>query len=138
MTGQVRQFDQLNLGERATLTRCYAEVDISEWGRLAATHEPAFGVPEPLIAAMFSNLLGEELPGHGTNYLKQSMVFHGQAQPDETLTAEATVVRLRPEKALVNLETVCRSDDGRLICEGEALVLFNPQAAVNSPPSSSR
>jgi acyl-CoA thioesterase FadM len=73
---------------------------------------------------LFSYLLGEELPGHGTNYLKQTMQFEDQARIDELLTARVIVNRLRPEKALVNLETICTGEGGRLICRGEALVLF--------------
>lgn len=36
-------------------------------------------VPEPLIAGLFSTLLGVRLPGPGTNYLKQELGFHGPA-----------------------------------------------------------
>jgi hypothetical protein len=32
-------------------------------------------------------------------------------------------VRLRPDKRLVNLRTTARTEDGRLIADGEALVL---------------
>jgi hypothetical protein len=32
------------------------------------------------------------------------------------------VVRLRPEKQLVNLSTVCTGSAGQVVCQGEALV----------------
>lgn len=81
-------------------------------------------VPEPLIAGLFSCLLGEQLPGHGTNYLKQHMHFESNARIDETLTATVSVSRLRGDKSLVYLDTRCTGEDGRLICGGDALVLF--------------
>lgn len=41
---------------------------------------------------------------------------------DDCLSASVEIVRIRPEKHLVNLRTVCRTVD-RMVCEGEALVL---------------
>ncbi|WP_235974714.1 hotdog family protein [Stappia albiluteola] len=79
-------------------------------------------MPEPLIGGLFSYLLGVELPGFGTNYLKQEMRFLAPAAYDEPLTARVTITRLRPEKHLVDLETICEAADGRRICEGRALV----------------
>ena len=40
------------------------------------------------------------------------------------LTATLAVVRVRPEKGLVNLSTTCTAVDGRVVWEGEALVLM--------------
>jgi 3-hydroxybutyryl-CoA dehydratase len=85
-------------------------------------------VPEPLIGALFSYLLGVQLPGFGTNYLKQEMRFLAPAAPGSALTARVEVTRLRPEKHLVDLATTCRDGDGRLICEGRALVLVRDVA----------
>ncbi|MGP9822712.1 phosphate acetyltransferase [Salinarimonas sp. NSM] len=120
------RFSELREGQRASLDRVFSSEDVADWCdlvTLGATH-PWAGVPEPLIAGLFSCLLGEELPGHGTNYLKQSMAFIATADAGEPLTATVTVSRLRPDKALVNLSTRCTGRDGRLICEGEALVKF--------------
>lgn len=125
MSHAEREFDKLGVGDQASLSRRYGEGDIRLWNALADAGTFTATVPEPLIAALFSNLLGEHLPGNGTNYLKQRMVFHDHARADEVLTAAVTVIRLRPEKALVNLKTVCHGRGGRLICEGEALVLFD-------------
>lgn len=80
-------------------------------------------IPEPLIGGLFSYLLGTELPGFGTNYLKQQMTFTGKGCYNETLTAKVIITRLRPEKHLVNLETTCTNSRGETICHGEALVL---------------
>lgn len=118
------RFSKLTVGDRAETTRRYNAEDLREWCRLSENEEDWSTLPEPLIAALFSCLLGEKLPGHGTNYLKQSMRFHDLGRPDEALTASVEVTRLRPEKALVNLDTRCVGEDGRLICDGQALVLF--------------
>lgn len=83
-------------------------------------------MPEPLIAALFSRLLGVELPGFGTCYLKQELEFLHPAALDRPLTASVEIIRLRPKKGLVDLETLCRDDADRLICRGRALVLTRP------------
>jgi acyl dehydratase len=79
-------------------------------------------VPEPLIAALFSYLLGVVLPGPGTNYLKQELAFLAPARPGDELTARVQITRLRPDKHLVDLWATCTARDGTLICEGRALV----------------
>ncbi|WP_417547738.1 hypothetical protein [Marinobacter segnicrescens] len=118
------RFDALKEGQSAKLNRTFTAEDVREWCELCQLDQDWPGVPEPLIAGLFSCLLGEDLPGHGTNYLKQAMTFHTAADTGEALQASVTVSRLRRDKALVNLTTVCTGRDGRLICDGEALVLF--------------
>lgn len=118
----------LHDGDTATLTRRFTLSDRDRYRALVADHaddtdEAGHRVPGPLIAGLFSYLLGTELPGRGTNYLKQRLSYPEPAYYDEPLTATVKVVRLRPDKALVNLETRCTTDDGRVVCEGEALVL---------------
>jgi acyl dehydratase len=72
---------------------------------------------------LFSYLLGTRLPGRGTNYLKQRLTFPAPAYPGEEITAAVEVIRLRPEKELVNVRTTCTNRVQETVCEGEALVL---------------
>ncbi len=112
------------LGQFAEVTRTYSSADLADFEAQAGLDgaNEISTVPGPLIGALFSYLLGVKLPGRGTNYLKQEMRFLEPANPGEALTARVTVSRLRPEKHLVDLETVCTSDSGKTICEGRALV----------------
>lgn len=118
------RYDTLREQDRASVSRSFSADDIRQWSTLAGLQQSWEGVPEPLIAGLFSYLLGEELPGHGTNYLKQHMHFEGVARAGETLTATVTITRLRADKALVYLDTRCVGEDRRVICSGDALVLF--------------
>lgn len=124
MSADLPRFNRLAVGDSACVERRFSPGDIDQWCDLAAVEPPWAGVPEPLIAGLFSCLLGEQLPGHGTNYLKQDLAFVAEARAGESLRARVTITRLRPDKALVNLATTCTGDQDRLICEGEALVLF--------------
>jgi len=112
----------MKVGDHAEVTRAYSAADMAEFTALAGGALPGH-VPEPLIGALFSYLLGVKLPGFGTNYLKQSLQFHGQAPLDTPLTARVEITRLRPEKHLVDLATTVRLPDGTPVCEGRALVL---------------
>ncbi len=114
----------MKIGDKRTVSRCYSTTDIVRYQGLSGA-EAVDGdiVPEPLIGALFSYLLGVELPGFGTNYLKQDLHFLAPAPLGEELTASVEVTRLRPDKHLVDLETVCRTEDGTEICRGRAMVL---------------
>jgi len=118
------RFSVLRVGDTADVRRSFSRADIAAWAELAQMPELPEHIPEPLIAALYSYLLGERLPGHGTNYLKQSLRFHALAEMDEPLRAEVRVTQLRADKALVNLDTHCHGADGHLLCSGQALVLF--------------
>lgn len=113
----------LEIGAKKEITRTYTDEDMRDFAVLAG--DPAnvpTSVPGPLVGGLFSYLLGVELPGRGTNYLKQSLEFLAPAPVGEALTASVTVSRLRPEKHLVDLDTVCKAPDGTRICQGRALV----------------
>ena len=88
----------LYIGQRAELTRTFDTAAIKRWCALAAMPQTPSNVPEPLIAGLFSCLLGEQLPGHGTNYLKQHMDFWRAAPIGARLMASVTVTAIRAEK----------------------------------------
>jgi 3-hydroxybutyryl-CoA dehydratase len=112
----------LAVGQIAETTRRYSSADIDDYVALGGHRPPGDTVPEPLVNALFSYLLGVRLPGQGTNYLKQESNFFETAQVGDLLRARVEITRLRPEKRLVDLSTTCVIDDGRRICEGRALV----------------
>jgi acyl dehydratase len=110
----------LNIGQTASITRSYTMADLAAYAALSGASSET--VPEPLIAALFSYLLGVELPGSGTNYLKQELAFKVPAPLDTELEARVEITRLRPEKHLVDLWASCTAPDGVVICEGRSLV----------------
>lgn len=116
------------VGDSAEISRVYALADVRALGTLTGA-AAGTTVPEPLIAALFSYLLGVRLPGFGTNYLKQDLRFVHPAPLGIPLTARVTVTRLRPDKHLVDLATTCTLPDGTLICDGRALVLAKDVAS---------
>ena len=123
----------LALGQTAGVERVFTLADIAEYVALSGDPNPVYQavrppVPGPLLGGLFSYLLGVKLPGPGTNYLKHRLVYPQPAYVDQALTASVQIVRLRPDKSLVNLRTVCRNAAGETVCEGEALVLVRDVA----------
>ncbi|MEN0653815.1 MULTISPECIES: phosphate acetyltransferase [Hyphobacterium] len=113
----------MRLGQSAEITRIFTAAEVADLAALAGTSPAADSVPEPLIHALFSCLLGVELPGQGTNYLKQETAYLAPAPLGQPLTARVEITRLRPDKHLVDLKTTCILSDGTIIAEGRALVL---------------
>ncbi len=122
-----RTFD---LGETATTRRTFTPADLDAFAALAGVDPTAVGqtVPGPLLGGMISYLLGTQLPGRGTNYLKQELEFLAPAFVGEEITAQVQIVRLRPEKQLVNLQATCTNAAGAVICRGQSLVLVKDVA----------
>jgi 3-hydroxybutyryl-CoA dehydratase len=120
----------MQVGNRASITRRFSRDDLQAFQTMTGGNSASLRqVPEPLIGALFSYLLGVELPGFGTNYLKQEMHFEAIAPVDEPLTATVEITRLRPEKHLADLATVCVDGAGKTICRGRALVLVRDVGA---------
>lgn len=130
-------FYGLQPGMTASDERVFSIADLDEYGDLVGDRNPIFRddgaarargfngriVPGPLLAGMFSELLGTRLPGRGTGWMKQALRYPAPAYPGEKLSATVAITRLRADKELVTLSTRVLAADGRVLCDGEALVL---------------
>jgi acyl dehydratase len=133
----------LEVGQRAETRRTFTARDLDEYADLTGDNNPILVdarfarqsglagriIPGGLLGGLFSYLLGTALPGRGTNYLKQRLEFPKPAHPDQQLTTSVEIIRIRPEKQLVNLRTLCINPAGELVCHGEALVLVSDVGA---------
>ncbi len=75
-----------------------------------------------LTAGLISAVIGEQLPGHGTVYLRQSLKFLAPVRPGDMVTAEVEVLEIDYSKRRVTLGTQCLVD-GKPVLKGEAMVL---------------
>ncbi len=114
-------------GMDASARRTITASDVAAYRELVGNPNPRYGpdgaIPPPLLGGLVSHLLGVELPGSGTNWLRQRYTFHATAPVGSTVETRVEVTRVRPEKALVNLATTC-TVDGRTVVTGDALVLI--------------
>lgn len=75
-----------------------------------------------LTAGLVSAVIGEQLPGHGTVYLGQSLKFMAPVRPGDTVLAEVTVREIDHARRRVTLDCRCAVGDTTVL-KGEALVL---------------
>ena len=75
-----------------------------------------------LTAGFISTILGTQLPGPGTIYMKQSLSFLAPVRFGDTITARAEVVEIIAEKNRIRLKTTCTNQDGTVVLDGEAVV----------------
>ncbi|AMY68202.1 MaoC family dehydratase [Frigidibacter albus] len=75
-----------------------------------------------LTAGLISAVIGEQLPGHGTVYLGQTLKFMAPVRPGDMVYAEVKVIAIDHAKRRVTLETHCAVGD-TVVLKGEAVVL---------------
>lgn len=75
-----------------------------------------------LTGALISAVVGEQLPGHGTVYLKKSMTFLAPVRPGDTVRAEVEVAEIDHKTRRVVLKTRCIVGE-TVVLKGDALVL---------------
>ena len=129
---------RFKVGDAATRTKTITDDDIRAFAELSGDRNPVhlddeyaaqtrFGrrIAHGMIAAsLVSAALANELPGPGSVYLSQTLRFNAPVFPGDTVTARVEVTRVREDKPVVTLETVCTNERGERLIEGEAVVLL--------------
>jgi 3-hydroxybutyryl-CoA dehydratase len=127
----------LQVGDTAFVTKTITDDDIRTFADLTGDHNPVhlddefakttrFGrriAHGMLSAGLISAVLANKLPGTGTVYLSQSLSFVAPVFPGDTVTARVTVTKVREDKPIVTLETVCTNQRDEPVIRGEAVVL---------------
>jgi 3-hydroxybutyryl-CoA dehydratase len=128
------------VGQTATASMEITDACIREFAKLSGDSNPihlddsyaaktrfkkriAHGV---FTAGLISKVAGTQLPGPGSIYLSQTMKFKAPAYIGDTVTAEIKVLNVRKDKPLVSLSTIVRNQNGDVLLEGEALVIYEP------------
>jgi 3-hydroxybutyryl-CoA dehydratase len=126
----------IQVSDSASLTKTFTEDDVLTFADISGDRNPlhidadfaattqferqlVHGV---LVAGMISAVLGMQLPGPGCIYLKQELNFRAPAHFGDTITATVTVTKVRKDKPIITLETVCTNQDGITVIDGEAVM----------------
>ena len=75
-----------------------------------------------LTASLISAVIAEQLPGHGTVYLSQTLKFIRPVLPDKLVTTSVRVTHIEYSNRRVTLDCECKVDE-KVVLAGEALVL---------------
>jgi acyl dehydratase len=130
----------VKIGDSASLVKTFSDQDVRTFAEISGDNNPIhlddeyaattrFGnriVHGILTSGLISALLGMQLPGPGSIYLKQTINFRAPVFIDDTITAKVKVIKVRDKKPIVTLETICKNQDGIVVIDGEA-VLFAPK-----------
>lgn len=128
----------MKVGDKAFLSKAFTEEDVFNFSEISTDTNPihldemcaastVFGKPivhGMLVASMFSALIGVELPGKGSIYLGQSLRFKAPIFIGDQVTASVEIVRIRDDKPIVTLRTICTDNEGQVLIEGEAVVKY--------------
>ncbi len=128
------------VGDSRTLIRTITEADVRLFAEVSGDHNPIhldqtyaaqtrFGkriVHGALLAAFISNIIGNQIPGHGSIYLSSSLKFRAPTFIDDTVSTTATITAIRSDKPIYTLECICTNQHKEVLCQGEAVVLYEP------------
>lgn len=131
-----RTFDELALGDSASMTRKLTADDIALFAAVSGDVNPAHLDPEYAATDMFhriiahgmwgggliSAVLGTQLPGPGTIYLGQSLRFTRPVGVGDVITATVTVTDKQDAHQLVTLACTCVNQAGETVISGDAQV----------------
>jgi acyl dehydratase len=126
----------LRIGDKAILSKAFTEEEVFRFAELSTDKNPLhldkdfgrasiFGqriVHGMLVASLFSGLIGMQLPGEGSIYLGQTLAFKAPVAIGEQVTATVEIIRIREDKPIVTLRTLCVDSGGKILIEGEAVV----------------
>ncbi len=141
-----RTFDELKVGDSASLTRTLAPRDLELFAIVSGDVNPAHldadyakhDMFHGIIAhgmwggALISALLGTELPGPGTIYLDQTFRFRRPVRIGDTVTANVTVSSMFPATHRVILRCSVVNQHGDTVIAGLPKVI-GPTEKVSRP-----
>lgn len=141
-------FDELFVGQSASLTRTLLEDDILAFAALSGDVNPAHLDADFAKKTLFgsvvghgmwsgiliSSLLGTRLPGPGTVYLNQNLNFKKPVHPGETITVCVMVKEKRSPHAIVVFDCECRNSQGEVVVFGTATVMAPREKVERQAP----
>ena len=136
-TLESRPFDAIRVGDTASLTRTLTRTDVKTFAVLSGDLNPThvdddyaskYGdgrlvAHSMLSGAMISSVLGNELPGPGTQYVSQELRFLKALHAEDTITATVIVREKHPKTGTVLFDCRCTNAAGEVFAEGVAEVV---------------
>lgn len=130
------KYQDLKVGMKAEKTRVITSEDVLTFAKLTGDFNPIHVDEEfaknsmfhqriahgMLTASLFTQLLGEELPGFGAIYLGQNSKFTAPVFLNEEITAAVEITSLRDDKQIVEMKTTVVKKDGTVCVAGTAVL----------------
>jgi 3-hydroxybutyryl-CoA dehydratase len=131
-----KTIDHLQVGDYAQFSKTITDADIVLFAGVTGDLNPAHINEEYaketffktriahgiLLAGFISSVIGMQLPGPGTIYIRQELNFLAPARIGDTITARVEVAEMNKEKNRVTLKTFCKNQNNEVVLDGQALV----------------
>lgn len=131
-------FDIFQIGFKDSFTKIIDEDAVKKFSELTGDVNPihmnedyakttrykrriAHGV---ISAGIISALIGNKMPGVGAIYVSQELKFKAPVFIGDTLTANGEVVERWEDKNRIKIKTDVINQDGKVVTEGYAIVMF--------------
>ncbi len=135
MSYKLTTFDDLKIGQKASLTKTITEEDLNHFIAITGDENPLhvdkafaeqtfFGqriAHGMLSASLFSTLVGMHIPGIGAIYKSQTLEFLLPVYIGDTLCAWFEIVAIDLENEEVVITSWIENQDGENVIEGEAV-----------------
>ena len=135
---------ELYIGQSAEFTKTISESDVYLFAGITGDHNPMhvndiyakqsrFGeriVHGLLSSSLISTVIGTKLPGNGTIYVEQNLVFKAPVVFGDTVSAKVEVKEIYVDKNRAKLRTYCTNQYDEVVIDGYAIVM--PPRHINS------
>jgi len=148
-----RSFADIVIGETFTIERIFTVDDVQRFAHLSGDFSPLHVSPDyaattefrncvvhgMLLASLFSQLVGMQIPGKHALYLGQDLTFRKPVLVGEMVTAQAKVIGKTEATYTILLATEIKNAAGMVVVSGSAKVKLRDQAGVQyiSPTAAS-
>ncbi len=132
-----KKIDEIKIGDTAFFQKTVTDADVKLFAGVSGDLNPvhindAYAKDSifkqrvahgGLINALFSTVLGTQLPGYGTIYMRQDSKFIKPVFLGDTVKAVVTVKEINEEKHRVILETTAYNQNDEPVVVGQATVM---------------
>jgi 3-hydroxybutyryl-CoA dehydratase len=129
-------YEDIKIGDEASLTRTITEVHIVNYAGLTGDWNPVHADAEHAAQSMFgeriahgmlvggliSAVLGTQLPGPNSIYLGQDLNFIAPVKIGDTIKVTVIVTEKRDDKRIIKLRTTATNQRGEMVIDGTAAV----------------
>lgn len=131
-----KPFERYQLGDIGVFSKTITEADIATFAALSGDANPLHLDPEYAKTTMFGERIAHgmliasfisgaafRLLGTGAIYVSQMSKFKAPVRIGDTITATMEVVETIPDRDRVRMRTYCANQDGKVVLDGEAIIL---------------
>ncbi len=134
----MQKYEDIEIGDEAELVRTVTAEDIRQFTEVSGDQNLIHNDKEfasktqfkkPIVhgmftASLFSNLIGNVLPGNGSVYLNQDLNFKKPVFIGDTIRAKLTVIQKVDGPQILVLRTIASNQNNEVVLKGKAQVTW--------------